>query len=592
MEDHDKPESRHPSGGVLERIKRRAVVQWTLAYVAAAWALLEIVDFASTQFLWSPSVPRSAAILAVAGFFVTIVLAWYHGDKGRQRMGGTELLILAGLFSIAGVLLSRFGPAPDVDRVPPLQTSPGDVPRVAVLPCTNQSPDPEDSYRATGLHDEILLKLQKISSLESIGRTSVLRYADAAPSTAEIASELSVDFIGECTVQRAEPRIRVIFQLLDARGVQVWADDYNQDLTLSNVLDIQVEIATQVASAIGAAVTPQELDRITRPPTLDLTAYELYQAGRARWMTRWGPSMREAIELYQAAIDRDPTFGLAHAGLAQAHMLMPMFSDEPVHPSFAQAKASATRALQLNPDLAEAHAALGYIAFAYDWSWPRAEQHFQRAIALNPDDAETRGWYSDLLYVLSRYQEASAQAARGVALDPRSWSATRSALVATEWQNFEDPERLLRDFLESNPDHFPAEFGLVVMLLLAGRYDDAGEAAESLWQAYGFEHGDSIRALYRSVGDPASWDRARRLVDLFQEQVPDPDARAMTGLFHMVMGANDEAVDDARFLVDARSYHATQLGGWTPLLDDPRFLALLDEVGLPRPESEGADPAP
>ncbi|MEZ4415743.1 MAG: hypothetical protein R3E10_08305 [Gemmatimonadota bacterium] len=578
------PQERTPS--ILRRIKERALVQWSLAYLAAAWAVLEIIDFASAQFFWSSAIPRGAAILAVAGFFLTLVVAWYHGEKGRQRVSGPELLLVAGLALAAGVALSVFAPGPPASGAgapsPTARTS--GLPRVAVLPCTNQSPDAQDPYRASGLHDEILLKLQKVSSLESIGRTSVLRYGETGRTTSEIASDLAVDYVGECTVQRSAPRIRVIFQLLDARGVQVWADDYDRDLTLANILDIQIDIAQQVAGAIGATVTGDELDRITRPPTLDLTAYELYQAGRTRWMTRWGPSMLEAIGFFEAAAAEDSTFALAHAGLAQAHMLLPIFEDRPAPQQFAIARREATVALAMNPDLAEAHAALGYIAFAYDWDWTEAESELQRAIMLNPNDAETRGWYSDLLHAVGRSEEARIQAEKGMALDPLSWSATNAALASTQWESLEEPERLVEDFLAANPGHSPARFALSILLLLESRYEESGSVAKELWEAYGLKQADSIMPLYRSVGDPRSRDRVARLLELLKREVTDPDARALTGLFHMLIDDDEGALEDARFLVDARSYHATQLRGWTPLYDQPRFLELLDQVGLPRPD--------
>lgn len=576
---------------LASKIRDRAMVQWALAYLAGAWAFLEIVSFAAEQFAWPSIITRALALLALVGFFITLVLAWYHGEQGRQRVSGPELLMVAALLVIAGVVLSGLapesGPAEPAEGAPAALPREGSLPRVAVLPCTNESPDPEDPYRATGLHDEILLKLQKISSLESIGRMSVVRFADAATPTPEIASELSADYIGECTVQRLAPRIRVIFQLLDAVGVQVWADEYDRDLTLDNVLDIQIDVARQVAIAIGAALTPEEANRIAVAPTDNLTAYELYQAGRARWMARWGRSLDDAIGFFRAAIVEDPTFALAHAGLAQAHMLLPLFSERAVdvHEEFARAKEAVGRALDLNPDLSEAHAAVGYIAHAYDWDWEAAERHFLRAIELNPGNAETRGWYSALLYRLHRTEEAQAQAAKGVALDPFSWAATNAALNAATEEGIEYYENLIRSFLATNPNHRPAEFALSVILLLGGRNDEAGDVAKELWDVSGFAGGDSMRVLYQSVGDTASWDRARQLLRFFKEELTDVDARAFTAFFHRLMGDYEAALEDARYLVESRSYYATDLGGpdWAPLHEDPRFLELIDEVGLPRP---------
>jgi tetratricopeptide (TPR) repeat protein len=271
------------------------------------------------------------------------------------------------------------------------------------------------------LHDEILLKLQKISSLISLGRTSVLQYAQAPPSVREIAEALGVQFIGECTVQRTRNRIRVIFQLLDTQGAHVWAEDYDREFTLDNILDIQTEIAQQVAQTIGAALTPEERARVEARPTEDLDAYELYLLGRNRWTSRSPEMIREAIEYFEAAIESDSTFALALSGLADAYMLLPAY-DLSVGSLdvYAQAKAAATRALDLDPSVGEAHASMGYIAFLYELDWEKTGRHLAAAVELAPGYPTAHHFYANLLASLGRFDDAVGEMETAFSLDPRS----------------------------------------------------------------------------------------------------------------------------------------------------------------------------
>ncbi len=232
-----------PDLPLLQRLKQRKIVQRGLAYLAGAFVVFQGVEVMAEPWGISPGVQRGIHIVLLIGLLITLVFAWYHGEKGRQRVSGPELLMVAALLVVAGVALSILG-GPEDSPGFAVSREGDDRPGVAVLPCTNMSADPNDEYLAKSIHDEILLKLQKISSLFSIGRTSVLRYAEDPPATPVIASDLGVGFIGECSVQKHGNQIRLIFQLLDgSTGGQIWADDFDQTLTSTNLFDILRQIA-------------------------------------------------------------------------------------------------------------------------------------------------------------------------------------------------------------------------------------------------------------------------------------------------------------------------------------------------------------
>jgi serine/threonine-protein kinase len=220
---------------LLTRLKERKLVQWALAYLAGAWVLLEATGFVSDRFAWPEVIVRALTILAGVGFFVVLVLAWYHGEKGRQRVSGPELLMLAALFIVAGVALSFVGPNPasvsEEENALPLPHADDDRPSVAALPFDNLSPDPDDAYFAAGVHEEILTHLARVAGLKVISRTSVLEYQDADKNLREIAGELGVNHILEGSVRRAGNRLRIAVQLIDAlTDEHLWAGSYDRNL--------------------------------------------------------------------------------------------------------------------------------------------------------------------------------------------------------------------------------------------------------------------------------------------------------------------------------------------------------------------------
>ncbi|NNM07030.1 MAG: hypothetical protein HKO65_18190, partial [Gemmatimonadetes bacterium] len=347
-----------------ERLKQRKVVQRGLAYLAGAFVVFQAVEVMAEPWGISPSIQRTIHVLLLTGFFVQLVIAWYHGEKGRQQVSGPELLILATLMVIAGGVLKALGGRPDSANIvggPGI----GDRPSIAVLPCENMSPDPNDEHLASGLHDEILLKLQKISSLLSIGRTSVLQFSEAPPAVNEIAAALGVRHVGECSVRKEGDRIRLTFQLLDGEtGGQVWANNYDRDLTVGNLLDIESDIAQQVAQAIGAVLTPEERAEIDAVPTENLAAYEAYlRPISAEFQGYDEDDLRYLVRMYQRAVELDPGFGLAYAKLARAHSEMYWFTFDRSEERRMVAQEALDSAMALAPDHAEVHLAAGSLHY-------------------------------------------------------------------------------------------------------------------------------------------------------------------------------------------------------------------------------------
>ncbi|UCC71017.1 MAG: hypothetical protein JSV86_11530 [Gemmatimonadota bacterium] len=320
----------------------------------------------------SQSIIRAIHVLLGIGFVLALVLAWYHGEKGRQRVSGPELVMVAALLVIAGAALSLVRVGDEAPSTTATFASPGaeaERPAIAVLPCDNISPNPEDAYLADGIHEEILLRLSRIQSLTSIGRKSVEWYRDNPRPIRVMAAELGVGSVGECSMRKDadQNQIRLTFQLLDARtGGQIWAENYDRDLTAGNLLEMESDLAQRIARSLRAVLTPEERARIEAVPTENLEAYDYYLRGRHFWIQRSLAAFDSAIRYYNRAVLLDPDYARAYAALAETYVLLPEYGGPSIPEILPLAKAATDRALTLDRGLAEAYAAS---AWAYT-IWP------------------------------------------------------------------------------------------------------------------------------------------------------------------------------------------------------------------------------
>ena len=413
--------------GTWTRLRRRKVVQWGVAYAAGAWALLEVLGFATDAFAW-PAMTKPLAMLGLAvGLPIVVALAWYHGDRGQQRVTGTELAVLALLLFLGGGLLWWYAQrsVPTTTTTAAVKPAPASAatdarPSIAVLPFDNRSKLEDDAYFVDGIHDDILTQLSKVSALKVISRTSVERFRDTKLPLKDIAQQLGVNSILEGGVQRAGDRVRIHVQLIDAASDgHLWAESYDRELTAVNIFAIQSEVASAISGALKAALTPAEQARVAAIPTRNLRAWESYQLGKQRMAKRTSASLVDAEEFFKNAINLDPEFALAYVGLSDALMLQTSYSDAPWDATLVKAETAAAKALELDPKLAEAWASSAQVA-RYSDQFDRAETMYRRAIDLNPNYATAHQWFSGLLTIRGRLDEALSHAERAAALDPLS----------------------------------------------------------------------------------------------------------------------------------------------------------------------------
>lgn len=302
---------------------------------------------------------------------------------------------------------------------PEARPEPSSRPRLAVLPFANISPDPSDAYFADGLTEELNTVLSQLPELRVIARTSVIGYKTQPKAVAQIGAELDAASLLEGTVRKVGDQLRVTVQLVDVRTQEhAWAHSY--DRKLGDVFAVQAEIAREVAAALKVTLRPADSERLARRRPVHSDSYLAYLKGRALVSGRSEASLRSAKSAFESAITLDPLNAAAYAGLSDVIRLLGIrYREQPLAEWDEASRALATRALELDPNLAEAHTSLAFSLWS-DYQYVEAEDHFRKAIALNPSYSAARYWYASLLVDEGRLEEAEGQIILAREADPRS----------------------------------------------------------------------------------------------------------------------------------------------------------------------------
>ena len=292
---------------------------------------------------------------------------------------------------------------------------------IAVLPCINLSGEKENQYFADGQMEAVLNHLTRISELRVISRTTMLSYRETTKSIPEIAKELDVKYVLELSVQKSEKKIRINAQLIDADSDQhIWSSNYDKNLI--DIFSIQTDIAKQIALELRVRITSSELEHLEKKPTENLEAYKFFLLGRHFWNNRTIVDYNKSIEYYEKAIDIDPEYGLAYAGLADTYNLLALQGPyEERKNNRDKAVELAFRALELNEHLAVAHNVLGSIYTYVDWNWEAAEREYLIAIKINPNYPTVHHYYSEHLSITGRHKKAREHIDKALNLDPLSF---------------------------------------------------------------------------------------------------------------------------------------------------------------------------
>lgn len=473
---------------------------------------------------------------------------------------------------------------------------------IAVLPLENLSGDPTQEFFADGMTEELITDLAKISALRVISRTSVMQFkGEHRKPLPEIARMLNVDAIIEGSVLRMGDKVRITAQLIDApTDKHMWAQSYERDSR--DVIAMQDEVASAIANQINVELTPKEKQRLTASSSaVNPAAYEAYLKGRYYYFTGIHEDEDKTRDYFQQSIDADPTFALGYAGLSEYYWGAAAWLSP--GKSIPKAKELARKALELDPSLAEAHAALGLVEYSYDFNWAAAEAEFRRAIALSPNSVIAHWRYGEMLQFEGRFAESFAEQEKARQLDPLNPTFTVIAAVSLgSLGQFDKGLGYCRqaEQFQVSPHYWPAHFCLFVLYSEMGKTSEAlaeGELALG-WSATQssradreFMHG-SFAASYVGSAYAVSGNRVRALEiidhldDLSRERYISSCAPAR---IYVGLGDKEKALDLLEKCYNERSAVILDIktGPEFGLLrSDPRFIELLKKIGLDNPADD------
>jgi len=478
-------------------------------------------------------------------------------------------LVVAGLATIAAIYAALiFERSDSGDALPRIDS-------LAVLPLANLSSDPEQEYFSDGMTDALISQLAGIRSLRVISRQSVMQYKGSATPMPQLARELDVSAIIEGTVQKDADRVRISVQLIHApTDRHLWAAEYARPL--DDVIGLQSEIARTVAREVAATLTPEDTARLAHSDTIDPEAYDLYLRGRFFWAKRTEEALHRAVDYFERAIAVQPDFARAHAALAETYA--PLAGVGFMHPDLAARKmrAAAEHALEIDPDLVEGLTALGACAAFHEWNWAEGERLFLRALEVNPNYVVTHMWYGLWLERQGRQAENLRARERAVQLDPLGGAAVAgygSALFLNG--RLDDAISVLQKTLEIDPGNPQLLSNLAAIHASLGRYDEAIDE---------FERAGELGHLGNTYGIAGRTDEASAvLADLDrraeQRYVP-PYAFA---LVHVGLGNTSAGLDELERAFQLRDTTMSSIKvapELAPLRNEPRFIALLERMGL------------
>lgn len=473
---------------------------------------------------------------------------------------------------------------------PPVST--GVLSPLAVLPFTDLS-SLQDANLAESMTDDIISDLSKSRTLRVIGRASAMHFADSHEPVSQIAEQLHARKVVQGTVARADGRIRIAAQLVDApTGRTLWSQQFDRDD--SDSLAVEADVSRVIATSVGSILAPNSPPETPPPQASNREARLDYLTARDFWNRRDPTAIHQAIEHFNKAIQEDPQYAPAYAGLADSYIMSSAWDSVSPTEMLSKAKLMAIIAVELNPSLAEAHASLAVVAYRHDWDFQTAETEFQEAITLNPSYSRAHEWYGVFLAYMGRFDQAFSELTQAQSLDPFS-PIIQSDIAVTYYLNHQNQEAVTRlhKILEANPDFIPALTNLGCILAASGKYPEARVELERVAALSGNK--SYLETLAPLVSEASGNHRQsqKQIEDILQNWKSNEDADARVAFIYSQMGDKENTL---RYLEMAYRNHSWSLvlikedPTFDFLRSDPRFQSLEKQIGL-IPDAPSEHPA-
>ena len=454
---------------------------------------------------------------------------------------------------------------------------------IAVMPFVNDSGNADVEYLSDGMTETLISSLTQLPNLSVKARSSVFRYKGKEIDTKTVGRELNVQAILTGRVIQRGEQLTLSLELVDvATENAIWSQQYNR--RQSDVVSLQSEIARDVSSKLKSRLSGAEEAKVTKNYTANPEAYQLYLKGRFQWNKRTGESLRQSVEFFNQAVEKDPNYALAYSGLAESYVLFPNYSVALPMECMPKAKAAAVRAIEIDDSLAEAHAALGIYLSIFSWNQPAAEREFRRAIELNPNYPTAHQQFANYcLAATGRFDESIAEGRRAEELDPLSPVISMDVGTnLTRARRFDEAIAQFNRTLALDPNFYAARFSLATAYHAKGQY---GEAIAEFRKSLALNDDPWVKALLaRSLAKSGKRDEAYKLLgELQSESARRYVPSSGVAVVFAALGEKDKAIVWLGKDVTERSPRAPMFSAnpvFDDLRDDPRFKDLLRRIEL------------
>jgi TolB-like protein/Flp pilus assembly protein TadD len=503
-------------GSILHELRKRKIIETLVAFIGGGWLIIEFVHWILVDHYHFPEKSIDITFISLLGALIsTIIWRLFRESEKKDRKFKWELILIP-LVVLATLLLDvSLLMKPDKHIGEHTHKTKWDN-SIAVLPFADLSPTRDQGYLGDGMTDAIISKLSKLSELKVVSRTSVLQYKMKDKDVKVIGEELNVRTILEGTVQKVEDRVRIRAQLINAEdGFHLWSDTFDQEI--KNIFTLQDNISYAIVDALKIEMGTEQSALFDKHSTNNIDAYTLYLKGRSYWNERTAINLRQGINYFELAIEKDPEYALAYSGIADSYIALANLGALSPYEAYPLARDWARRALNIDNSLAEAHASIAIIKFFYDWDWKGAGQKFKRAFALDPNYATAYQSYALYLAATGDLDEAKNEIQKARELDPQALPV--QIIVGFFFHLEGQEEKAIEEYSKiiAKAPHFPlAHFYQGISKIHLSSYEEATESFKKALEL----SGGSLRMkawLAYTYSLNGNKEKALQVIDEFQE---------------------------------------------------------------------------
>jgi TolB-like protein/Tfp pilus assembly protein PilF len=587
-----------------QELKRRRVIHVITVYASAAFVIIELIGNLTEPLNLPASLSTIVIIVLAVGFPLAIVLSWLYDltsgtfertkplketpeEEKAKVPNAWKIATYVSFVVIAGLIVLNIASRSDLIK-------PGMIQSLVVLPFDNYTGDENLEYVAAGMHASLIGDIGKVSALRVIGETSSNVYKETDKSAPDIAEELNVDLVLEPTLTCYGDTVCILVRAIAnfPEEKQIWVAEYREDK--SKILSLWNRIAKQIADEVKVELTPEEERLLAKAILVDREAYENFLISHQYWGDLTLEALNKAKAHLNSAIEKDPDWAPLYSGLAKVWLGFNQMGYESPEIAGPEIYKNLNKALELDPDDADAHYLSALIAYLAEWDWEKSEKEFLKAISMNPSDPLSRIYYSHLLYILQRPDEAAVQAQLAYELDPLNPIILVTYGYALQCAgDCENAMMIAEKNLALDPDNFLAKNELYETAARCKDYDRAFEMYKPDLQAYlqdqlGQDDVNRIEKIFNEQGYFAAYEEILSYYEIAAEKgFIGPGVMAV----RYMMGDQQEKAMDC--LEKGYEIHDPQMpyiaaGGYPfhSLYDNPRFIAILEKMNLPLPKTE------